>query len=347
MTKLKSVLLHLATGVYSARLEDTDLPKLLETRLSRYLGGGLNLTSAPTVGAAASSATTLLLDPMLLNIICDNLLSNALKYGDAEQPPSVALRIEPIEDGVVSVSFTVRNAAGYGHAHLLEIGEAELNRIAAKEGARAHGQLGAPTSSGDGFPMAAASAKALGGTLRLGLSESTVEATLTLPRVKLETAAAHFGAMEILELSMALVDDSMPARKMMKRKIERAFVSCMVPVVAGETHGSIESFPKAVVSADSDVLFVDQNFGDIHQTKVGTDLVRAIRALDLAADNPPRLIFLVSANDAPNDILAYCAAGADGHIAKTSSYEEIRMQVLRLASNSNRFRGRVTLPISK
>ena len=293
-TKRKSVLLNLGRGAYDARLEDTDFAHLVETRLARYLGAGLTMTSVPTYGGAAASETSLMLDPMLLNIIVDNLLSNALKYGDARHPPIVALGIEHVDDDIVSVTLTVRNAAGPDHSLLLALGDCELNEIAAREGARAHGQLGMSTSAGDGFPMAVASASALGGTLRLSLSQSEVGAVLSLPSVKL---AAHFDAMEISELSLAFVDDSVPARKMMKRKMEKAFASCLSPVVAGETHASIDSFPQTVLDADADVIFVDQNFGDIHQTKVGTDLVRSIRAHDLLEGNPLRLIFVVSARN--------------------------------------------------
>ena len=298
------------------------------------------------VGCAAAQVASLLLDPMLLNIILDNVLSNAFKYGGADQPPNVALQIEPVESGVVSVSLTVRNAAGPGHAHLLNLGEAELNSIAARDGARAHGSLGASTSAGDGFPMAIASARALGGTLRLALSQREVTARLSLPRVLLE-AAAHFGAMEISEVSMALCDDSGSVRKIMKQKIQRAFASCRQPIVVGETHASIESFPQIVVDTDVDVVFIDQNFGDVHQTKVGTDLVREVRALDIALGNPHRLIFVVSANDAPDDLALYRVAGADGYVSKSASVKQMRVKVCQLASESDRFQGRVALRLSK
>ena len=345
-TKRKSVLLHLATGIYDARLEEADISRLLATRVSRYVDAGRAVVLTPTRGAAAASVARLLLDPMLLNIILDNVLSNAFKYGGAAQPPNVQLQIDPVEHGVVSVRLAVRNAAGPGHAHLLDLGEDELNSIAARDGARAHGQLGAATSAGDGFPMAVASAKALGGTLRLTLQAREICATLSLPRVLLE-ASQHFGAMDISGLSMALVDDSVPARKMMKRKMERAFDSSRPPIVAGETHASIEAFPQTVFKDDTDVIFVDQNFGDVHQTKVGTDLVREIRALDREDGCPRRLIFVVSANDAPDDLILYLAAGADGHISKNTSIKQIRVEVCRIASDSDRFQGRVALRLSK
>ena len=281
---------------------------------------GRNLTSVPTFGGAAALETSLLPDPVLTNIILDDLLSNAIKYGDAEQPPSVALGIEPVEDNVVSVSLTVRNAAGSGHLHL------HAHSIAAREGARAHGQLGASTSSGDGFPACVTP------------SPGDVCAALLLSCVKLETVA-HFGAMEISGLSMALVDDSMSVRKIMKQTIARAFASCLVPIVAGETHASFNSFPQSAVDVDADV---DQNFGVTNPTKAGTDLVRAIRALDLAAGNPHRLILINSANDGPGDLALYRAASADAHVSNSISVKSLHMQVCRLASSSGRFRGRVT-----
>jgi hypothetical protein len=35
----------------------------------------------------------------------------------------VAVRIEPVEDGIVSLSFVVRNVAGPGYPHLLALGD--------------------------------------------------------------------------------------------------------------------------------------------------------------------------------------------------------------------------------
>jgi len=339
-TVRKSVLLHLATGVYEPQLEDTDISQLLNTRLSRLSECGRDVVMLPCAGAAADSAASLLLDPLLLNIVADNLLSNAIKYGGDAEPPSVAVCVEPVEDGIVRLMLVVRNVAGPGHKRLLALGDEELNVIAATDGRRAHGAHGASTSAGDGFPMAVASAVALGGTLRLRTTPTEVIAVLSLPRVRLD-ATEQFAVMDIPGLTTALVEDSSLQRKMWTRRIARAFTSSAPPVLAGESHDSIEAFPRACIAADVDVVFVDQHFGSVHATKVGTDLVREIRAHDRAAGVPDRLIFVVSANDAPDDLVQYRAAGASGQLSKSITIRRLHARICQMASTEPRFKGRV------
>ena len=51
-TKRKSVMLHLSTGVYDARLEETDVSRLLATRVARYVDARRAVVLAPTLGDA-------------------------------------------------------------------------------------------------------------------------------------------------------------------------------------------------------------------------------------------------------------------------------------------------------
>jgi DNA-binding NarL/FixJ family response regulator len=78
----------------------------------------------------------------------------------------------------------------------------------------------------------------------------------------------------------------------------------------------------------------------VHETKVGTDLVREIRAID-AARGARRLIYIVSANDSPDQLEDYARSGADGHIPKTTSGLQLRRRVYKEASGLRRFQGRV------
>lgn len=377
-TTQKSVLLQLATDRYQARLVDTRLEEIVSKRVSRYADAGRRIRSGPTMGSAAKRET-LILDPVLVNIIIDNLFSNALKYGAAEPPPSVELRVDGAEDAgskSACVTLTVRNAAGPGHARLLALGDTGLNRVAASQGERAHGDHGANESAGDGFPMAVSSAHALGGTLLLSLSETHVTAELSIPFVAYDTFA-RWSATRIADLSVALVDDSSIQRRMFSRKLARLFASpsasspssssassskkeskeepssadaaaeqlaaaARVAVLAGETQASVESFPQCAVDSDADVVLIDQHFGQAHATKLGTDLVREIRAIDAHHDHPPRLIFVISADDSPDDVLRYQAAGADGHVSKTVSIEQLRAQICQPAVLMPRFNTRIT-----
>jgi CheY-like chemotaxis protein len=243
-------------------------------------------------------------------------LSNAAKYGDASIAPRVDLCIESHVGDVRSVRLAVTNAAGPEHVRFLELGEDELNKIAARgERVRRPEQFG-EISEGGGYPKALESAEALGGTLRLSLLPTEVVATLTLtlPIAREAQLLDEKKLARFSELTWALVDDSKIHRKM----LERAACEAIDPggsavCIAGETFESIQNFPGAVIDADADIVFVDQNLGN---NLSGTDIVRSIRALDEISKVTPRLVLMVSSNDAPEDVALYKSAGADGSLPK-------------------------------
>jgi DNA-binding NarL/FixJ family response regulator len=208
------------------------------------------------------------------------------------------------------------------------MGEETLNAIAHAEGMRAH-EHAAELSSGDGFSMAAAAASALGGTVRLVLLEDGIVAKLELPDIAAvlfenarDSETATTAPAELSWLKIALVDDSAMFRKMMAVLAEK--VTSRKPTVAGATRESIDGFPKMVLESDCDVLLLDFNFAPVHHTKTGVDVCRECRQLDAEAGNVPRLIFIVSANDSPEDAERYRAAGADGSLGKKLTPARLR-----------------------
>ena len=76
------------------------------------------------------------------------------------------------------------------------------------------------------------------------------------------------------------------------------------------------------------------------EAKYGTDLVREIRASDLA-QGKVRLIYIISANDTREDIETYLEAGADGHVTKSITGLELRIRVCEDADAQPRFQGRL------
>ncbi|KAJ1448003.1 hypothetical protein M885DRAFT_540671 [Pelagophyceae sp. CCMP2097] len=325
----KAVLMRLSTGRYEPSWGAVEPVALIDVRWQRFVAAHSSFERLPTTGAAADRKT-LRLDKVLFNIILDNMLSNAFKYGDASRPPSLGLRVEPLDDGAtrVRLSMELRNWAGPEHAVLLQLGEEKLNEIALAEGRRAH-EHAAELSSGDGFPMAAAAAIALGGTVRLVLLNDGVLAKLELPDVVAMLPSAGRGSptvtaksVERLRLKVAMADDSAMFRKTFARLAEK--VTSREPVVAGETRESIDNFSKLVVESDCDVVFLDFNFAPVHHTKTGVDICRECRELDAEEGNEPRLIFIISANDSPEDAERYLAAGADGSLGKKMSAAKLR-----------------------
>ncbi|KAJ1455677.1 hypothetical protein M885DRAFT_616938 [Pelagophyceae sp. CCMP2097] len=340
----KAVLMRLSTGRYEPSWDAVESVSLIDTRWQRFVAANSPFERVPTTGAAAHRRS-LRLDKVLFNIILDNILSNAFKYGDPSRPPSLSLNIDPVDDGAtrVRLSLELRNWAGPEHEALLEMGEAKLNEIAHAEGRRAH-EHAAELSSGDGFPMAAAAASALGGTVRLVLLPDGVLAKLELPDVAaVLPGSARFAAVpaapvELSWLKIAMVDDSASFRKTFARLSEK--VTSQEPFVAGATRESIDDFPKAVVERDCDVVLLDFNFAPTHHTKTGVDLCRECRQLDAEEGNAPRLIFIVSANDSPEDAERYRAAGADGSLGKKMSVATLRQVLEDAVQTHPRFAAR-------
>jgi CheY-like chemotaxis protein len=175
-------------------------------------------------------------------------------------------------------------------------------------------------------------ARALGGSLRLFLTPTHVVAQLALPRTAFATALPAAKRAVLSRFSYAIVDDSFVLRKMLGTVLSQAFSEARAPpLVAGMTRDSVEDFPRAVVANDVDVVFIDQNFGNVCADLVGTDLVEAIRALDDAATQPQakRLVFIVSANDSADDFKRYKISGADDGLAKGAVTRSGIEQLLR------------------
>ncbi|KAJ1454940.1 hypothetical protein M885DRAFT_617517 [Pelagophyceae sp. CCMP2097] len=324
----KAALMRLSTGRYKPSWCAVETNALIEIRWQRFVAANSPFDRPPATGAA-KHRTGLELDVVLFNIILDNILSNAFKYGDASKPPSLGLHIEPLDGNAtrVSVSLELRNWAGPEHAALLQMGEEELNVIAHAEGRRAH-EHSAEVSSGDGFPMAAAAASALGGTLRLVLLPDGVVAILELPDIVavLPGAARRCASprteVELTRLKVAMADDSATFRKTFVRLAGK--VTSQEPVTAGATRESIDDFPRMIVDSDVDVVLLDFNFAPVHHTKTGVDICRECRLLDAEEGNEPRLIFIVSANDSSDDAERYRAAGADGSLGKKLTAAKLR-----------------------
>ncbi|KAJ1445819.1 hypothetical protein M885DRAFT_578586 [Pelagophyceae sp. CCMP2097] len=361
MLNEKLVLVRLSSFCYEARLDETvDLDSLVDKRLRRHRDANCPFVRVPTAGAAAAAASALRLDALLVKIVFDNILSNAFKYGCTTRAPTLTMRVEPDGSERFGLFIELTNWAGPEHAALLEMGEAELNRIAGAEGERAHTSTANTMSSGDGFPMAVVAAHALGGTLRLRLSEAGVVAHLALSGVALDPGAQRSSSLSSAspstdehivgearpvdpsQLTMALVDDSALQRKVFTKHIGKIALHGPPVIVAGDTRQSIDDFAKTVCDVDVDIVFTDQHFAPVHHTKAGTDIVSEIRALDAAAGRPPRLIFVASGNDSPEDAAAYSAAGADGSLSKVSLPQLKALLDRHATMDHPRFKARAT-----
>lgn len=279
----KSVLLQLATGNYSPRIRKVDLGSLIEARLARYRAA-TRLIEYSVDGEADCIIST---DATLVNIILDNVLSNAFKYGDsAIGPPSVTVRREAsnvaeLKRGSTTV-IEVRNFAGRWHEKLCAMGEVELNRIAMAEGQRAHGDYAASKSAGDGWPMAATSASILHGSIYLKILPDSVIARIELPLLEEKNASISDASVSSVPLtasadaepacatcpsacadvkfaqvaapirirSWALVDDSKVTRMRMERVFRKALHERLT-CAGTETHVDLANPMEIIIAGDS------------------------------------------------------------------------------------------------
>jgi hypothetical protein len=94
----RSTIRCLATGTYSPRPEQIDLSKFIEQRVLRFRPAGHHVEVMPTTGDAKSSCKALLLDPLLIGIIVDNLShskNNSVSSVFAPSTPRILRRLEP------------------------------------------------------------------------------------------------------------------------------------------------------------------------------------------------------------------------------------------------------------
>ena len=83
--------------------------------------------------------------------------------------------------------------------------------------------------------------------------------------------------------------------------------------------------------------------------KWGTDVIREIRALDRAAaqksDLSPvkRLVFVISANDSPEDAKLYLSSSTGGHVPRNSTLRDLRVKIGEHASHDARRLHRLAL----
>jgi CheY-like chemotaxis protein len=337
----KLVLMRLSTNRYEPYLEFVDPLYLIDIRWRRFVAANSSFECLETIGTAAHNKM-FRLDKVLFNICLDNMLSNAFKYGNISKPPSLRLRVDSIDKERVCLSLELRNWSGNEHAQLIQMGENKLNEIARAEGQRAHKHFD-ELSTGEGFPMAYAAASVMGGSIRLQLLPTEVNAIFVLPNIEVVSDVMHdtnklATPLDLSWLKIAIADDSETFRKMLTKLVEK--VTSIKPIVVGRTRQSIDDLPRIIIEQDIDIVLLDFNFAPVHHTKTGIDICRECRDLDIKNGNDPRLIFMISSNDSPEDIARYYAAGADGSLSKKMSLSSLRQVIEDAVRTQQRFTSR-------
>lgn len=277
-----------------------DLPALLEQVAAPVLPvatkKGLRLTVAP----AADLPAFVTGDVRRIAQILLNLLNNAVKFTDEG---SVTLSARPDRDGI---TFAVTDT-GIG------IAEADLPRLF-----RRFGQIDTSNSrnhggTGLGLAISHGLAEAMGGSLSVSSRQgvgSTFSLHVPLPATHAPPAPAEAPPAAHLPARILLIEDSDQNRDIIRAVLERSghSVTC-----AGD---GIEGL-RAARDGDFDLVLMDMQMPRMD----GRAATAAIRELPPPKGRVP--ILALTANVLPDQIAAIRAAGADAHLGKPFTTQDL------------------------
>eukprot|EP00667_Euglena_gracilis_P004369 EG_transcript_4388 len=279
---------------------------------------------------------TIYADHMLLTLILDNALSNAAKHGHP-QLPDVTFSIEEapaehcagVPEGKRRFRFQVTNVAHPRRAPLTPEYVEELFTGCAEP----QKDCVVPTLS-DRIGLSHCVLAARLGGIALSLSQeedlvtfcATVDAELVPAVHRRDSLQDENGAARPPPfpsgLRFAILDDSLPAQKLLQFHIEKLCHPAAV-VCLGATSDDVQPFMAAALEAD--IIIIDQHLDWPENSCLGTDLVRQLRLALFRG-----FICVRSANDGPQDQAVYLRSGADCSVGK-DLLGPVMLRQLRLA----------------
>ena len=300
---------RLEAGQIEVEAVPFELAEFLDETLAGHQGAardkGLSLEMRAHVAAGARVAG----DPVRLNQILDHLLGNAIKFTERG---FVELTVSPGE-GPHDYRFEVRDS-GVGFAP--ETAERLFNRFEQGDGSftRAHG------GAGLGLALSRQLAGLMGGAISaVGHPGRGAVFTLTLPLksarlavIPSPTLDERPGAPRVL-----VADDNAVNRKL----AELILGSISAEVVSVEN--GLEAV-RAIEREAFDLVLMDLQMPVMD----GLTAIRRIRAGETAARRPRLPIIVLSANVMSEHRQASAAAGADAHIGKPVSVEQLVTAVM-------------------
>ena len=268
------------------------------------------LTAGRQLGAVTED-TTVLIDPVLCDLILDNIINNAFVHGRTPDPDirvSAATDVVDAAEGQARLVFTVSNRANPARPRVTPdyLDDVLSGRL------QSHGPATSAMSDRIGLQHAFMAAKAHGMTLRLTESAQRVTARLegvvqlcAPPRPaehdcdgdQVQGAWPH-------DLTICCIDDSAPARRLLLHNLT-AWAQTSRVRLYGQNESEAAAFVEDTLR-EGDIAILDQHleYGG-EANLLGTDLVRQLVARGFAG-----LICMRSANMTEEDVALYRAAGA-------------------------------------
>ena len=302
-------------------------------------------------GQTYAEDVVVLLDPVLVDLILDNLISNAFKHGASPDPdvqfhvttrqPSATAGEEGAEEDnsacgqMVGVTFLVSNTANADRPRVTE--EYVQNVLAGKV---AKGPSASAMSDYIGLQHSFLAAEVLGMTLSVTQSRERVVARLegtfnvgSLP----EPPESKYSEADMPswpeDVHIYCIDDSAPARRLLYHNLTTRAQTRHARTY-GKDAGDVTRF-MADTLQDGAIAILDQNleFGGDHNL-LGTDLVA-----ELIERGFQGLICIRSANATDEDARMYKEAGAHCVFGKDTPVSQVILQMKRAFSHLNIMEG--------
>ena len=278
---------------------------------------------------------TVVLDPMVCNIVLDNAVTNAKRHGHPDDP-HVKLMVSVTKDTMllsddcrplesVKVRFLVTNLANPSRPALqTRWSSQEASGPLPKDSTR-------PTlSDGLGLQHISMVANASGMVAQLWQVDQEVYFELCLnttvkPTEGSEEQAVHVALPFPAGLTILGVDDSAIARRTLKMNLQRE-----VPTATTEMYGKdvaeVEEFKRAALQR-ADILILDENV-DLP----GNELLGSAILQELIAAGYKGFACIRSGNSAASDVAQSLAAGAHWHVGKEVPIRDM-LQEMRVEYN--------------
>ncbi len=258
-------------------------------------------------------------DEVLLKIVIQNYISNALRYGDGECTVSARFDNDSADKRVV---IRVVNKP---HPEQLERHREKVEKYKSPLDCfrlEPIQQQGIQFSEGIGLHSVQQCCKTMGAQYGVTFEETYVEAFVSLANISMVKTKNLFKDYPVI----ACVDDSSMNRKVLCRLLNKTNCSS-ASFVVGATMDEIIQFPQKVLhhSEMVDVCVLDQNLDDplgVQPTILGTDMVRQLQNLGFMGK-----CFIRSANDSPEDVAFYRSCGAM-FISKNSNDQAAFVQMI-------------------
>ena len=322
--KLREALLKMVAGRYEAEPSHVDIQRFVRD----FVRGRDMEHECP--------ADTVVLDPMVCNIVLDNAVTNAKRHGHPVDP-QVKLTVSVTEDTMVlsdecrqlesvKVRFLVTNRANPSRPAL-------QNRWSSQKAcAPLPKDSTRPTlSDGLGLQHISMVANASGMVAQLWQVGQEVYFELCLntmvkPTEVLEVQAVHVAHPFPAGLTIMGLDDSAIARRTLKVNLDRD-----VPTATTEMYGKdiaeVEEFKQAALQR-ADILILDENVDLPGNEEAGSAILQ-----ELIAAGYKGFACIRSGNSAASDVAQSLAAGAHWHVGKEVPIRDM-LQEMRVEYNN-------------